>query len=356
MVFAIALFMISLTLLIFLWDSVISRIHDAELMYDMSWLSNTLSEQLVRTAGYPGDWDSSTVQVYGLAEKKDVIGFEGVIGRIIDPEKFLYFVNRTHHDYVSVRGILLGTSKYNFYVKVECRDGTVECFEGLHVPSFNGTVVCDNGLRINATNGTTNVDGGGYCIIGRYISPLASIHLTSTSTNALFTEKFNVSNIAASDEKVLTKAAEYQVVVYVGDEKGHLYVSPPYTKKDSGINFAVDINVTDAVDLYAAEFNITYDPARLTVVALFVPAAFLQCGGVGPVDNVNQGPGWMEYTLSRLGASNGCSGSGTIAKATFRGESTTDYTPLELIDVKLSDSRLNDITGSVSSGQVTVPM
>ena len=154
-VFATIIFLVALTMIIHIWDSTIAEMDAAERTYDMEWLSNTASEQLVRTHGDPKNWtyDSENVIIVGLADVRPY-GPTKVMDRIIDPDKLLHFVNITENNYAAIRSRLLGSGKYEFYTEISCLNNTKrDCFEGLYVDTIeNGSVVCLNGFNFTVVD------------------------------------------------------------------------------------------------------------------------------------------------------------------------------------------------------------
>src|SRR5690349_16751681 len=67
-------------------------------------------------------------------------------------------------------------------------------------------------------------------------------------------------------------------------------IQPPATNQASGDTFTVDVNVSGVADLYAFQFDLTFDPTLLFAV-LVTEGGFLPGGGTtffipGTIDNV----------------------------------------------------------------------
>ncbi|MFH0861366.1 MAG: hypothetical protein V1921_09210 [Candidatus Altiarchaeota archaeon] len=203
--------------LLTLWEGATTMIADSELKYELSRLATLNSEQLVRTPGYPVDWRPSDVVVFGLAESKDQIGFESYQDRLIDPDKFLYFVNKTYNEYDTVKGITLRSGEYDFFVDFRCKqDSSIECFEGLYASDIiSGTVTCANGMQLIITNHVTDASTSGdyFCRIGQHISQADAVYLIPDQKNAVFNELLNLSDPLLS-ERTLNKSFDVTFVVY----------------------------------------------------------------------------------------------------------------------------------------------
>lgn len=108
-----------------------------------------------------------------------------------------------------------------------------------------------------------------------------------------------------------------------------------------GTAFAVDIAVTDVVDLYGWEFKLYYLTGVLTATGI-VEGSFLKAGGttffsVKEVDdgyNATHGRVWAYCTL--LGVPDGVDGNGVLATVDFTVDAVGE-SPLALRDTKLSD-------------------
>ena len=118
----------------------------------------------------------------------------------------------------------------------------------------------------------------------------------------------------------------------------------------------VPVNISGVSDLYAFQFDLSYDPSIIHVTSLS-EGAFLPAGGStfflpGSIDNAL---GTLSMTADSLaGAIPGLSGSGQLAVVRFA-VLASGISPLTLSSITLLDSNLNDIPFSVSNGQVIVP-
>lgn len=153
-IFASMFFLVALGFVIYLWNTTELGIQRSDRMYEMEWVSNSVLEQLVRTSGVPPDWLPHNVVVFGLTEHQSVMGAETSKDRVLDPDKLLYFIGLTRERYSSVQRDLLGSSKYEFYLKVSClNSSTTECFDGLPLDSVASDVPCSNGFYFTVGDG-----------------------------------------------------------------------------------------------------------------------------------------------------------------------------------------------------------
>lgn len=133
-------------------------------------------------------------------------------------------------------------------------------------------------------------------------------------------------------------------------------ITPSSIVVSPGQNFSLDISITDAIDLYAFEFDLAFDPAILSAGSI-TEGPFLPTGGAatffidGTIDNT---AGTIAFTAdSLLTAIQGVDGSGILARVDFQslGVGTSSVT---LSNVILLDSAGGDITATTVDGGVTV--
>jgi general secretion pathway protein D len=117
----------------------------------------------------------------------------------------------------------------------------------------------------------------------------------------------------------------------------------------------VSVQVIDVTDLYAYQFDVTFDPAVVSGASV-TEGSFLPGGGStfffpGVVDNIS---GMITLTAGSLeGPVPGVSGSGTLATLRFAGVGL-GASPVTLSSIVLLDSVSGDITAGVENGSVTV--
>ena len=134
-----------------------------------------------------------------------------------------------------------------------------------------------------------------------------------------------------------------------------LFVDPPSSTTNVGSTISINIMLTDVVDLYAFQFDLSFDPNVLSAVSVS-EGAFLSSAGVtafvpGIIDNVGGNLFLTANTL--LTAIPGATGTGVLATAVFSAISSGS-SPLTLSNELLLDSNLSTLTDSLLAGQVTV--
>lgn len=129
-------------------------------------------------------------------------------------------------------------------------------------------------------------------------------------------------------------------------------VTTPVTVGDPVL---VTVGVVDAADVYAFQFDLDFDPARLAFTGTATEGSFLPAAGTtfffGGADN---GSGAVANTGDTLiGAVPGASGTGVLATFDFTAIAP-GVSPLSLENVLLLDSNLEAITVATSASSVTV--
>jgi hypothetical protein len=133
-----------------------------------------------------------------------------------------------------------------------------------------------------------------------------------------------------------------------------LSVQPPLLSVNAGTSFTLDVNATGVVDLYAFQFDISFDPAVLSATSIAEGGYFMANGvafAPGTIDNVAGTISLIADTLSGPGP--GFTGSTLLATATFTaiGAGASNVSPTSLI---LLDSGLNNIDVNTSPATVSV--
>lgn len=134
-----------------------------------------------------------------------------------------------------------------------------------------------------------------------------------------------------------------------------LSISPTSMDVLPGDAFSLNVEISDVIDLYAFQFDLTFDPALLAATAV-AEGPFLLNGGStffipGVIDNL--GGSIVSTADTLLGSVPGVTGSGTLA--TFSFDALVPGTsPIFLANVFLLDSSLNPIDFSVSDGSVNI--
>lgn len=132
-------------------------------------------------------------------------------------------------------------------------------------------------------------------------------------------------------------------------------VQPVSSAVGSGSTFDLMINVSDVVDLYAWQFDISFDPTILSAQQI-LEGSFLSSAGStffipGFIDNTT---GTISFTADSLvGSAEGVTGSGVLATVEFQSLSAGTST-VDLSNVGLLDSSLSDISSGAAGGTVKV--
>ena len=117
---------------------------------------------------------------------------------------------------------------------------------------------------------------------------------------------------------------------------------------------AVDVVITGVLDLYAYQFDLSFDPAVLVATGV-TEGAFLPLGGTTQFfpGSLNNTLGLVSFTIGSLnGAVPGVNGSGTLASLSFN-VGALGMSTLQLSNVVLLDSNLADLPVQLQGGTVT---
>ena len=132
-----------------------------------------------------------------------------------------------------------------------------------------------------------------------------------------------------------------------------LNVSP--SPAAEGNTVLVNVNISGAVDIYAYQFSLLFNPAVLQATTS-TEGSFLPAGGSTfyVPGTVNNTLGTVNFTIGTLlGTLPGVSGSGTLATLSFNAAALGTST-LGLRDVLLLDSELLEVAPTFTGGAVTV--
>ena len=139
LIFAVSLFVLVVILFEISWDSVLSAINMSG-SENYQHAAYRIMDDLLETPGDPRDWNSSNVNMIGIAKSRDVI----------DGDKFVSFVDIVDDNYTRAKE-LLGVSSYEFYGNLSYPNGTGIVEFGL-VP-VNGTeIAVANGIALYKGN------------------------------------------------------------------------------------------------------------------------------------------------------------------------------------------------------------
>lgn len=116
---------------------------------------------------------------------------------------------------------------------------------------------------------------------------------------------------------------------------------------------ALNVRITDVVDLYAWQFDLAFDPVLLAANAAS-EGAFLSGGGTTffSVITLDNTTGTVTLLNTLIGPEPGVSGSGTLATIHFVALSA-GTSAITLSNIVLLDSILGDIPADVRNGSVT---
>jgi general secretion pathway protein D len=134
-----------------------------------------------------------------------------------------------------------------------------------------------------------------------------------------------------------------------------LSIQPSPLSVGAGQSFGLDVDIADAADLYAFQFDLGFNPNVISGVSV-TEGSFLPSGGTtvftpGTIDNIG---GTITFNSdSLLGAIPGVTGNGTLATVEFSAISGGSSS-VNLANVILLDSTLNTIATNVASGIVNV--
>ena len=123
-----------------------------------------------------------------------------------------------------------------------------------------------------------------------------------------------------------------------------------------GSSFDVFVDISNVNDLFAFQFDISFNPAVISAVSV-TEGTFLPSGGAtsffaGSIDNIN---GSISFTADSLtGAIPGVTGDGTLTDITFQALSGS-ISPIDLSNILLLDSMLSDVAFS-STGDTVSPI
>ena len=126
-------------------------------------------------------------------------------------------------------------------------------------------------------------------------------------------------------------------------------VVPQLIRANLGQSFSIDVTVSDVVDLYAWEIELSWEPSLLGVISV-VEGTFLKLGGdTFFIYNVNDTQGHILIDCTLIGQIVGVNGNGVLATVTFLVLSVGE-TPLDLHDEVLLDHNEVQIACQVSDG------
>ena len=135
---------------------------------------------------------------------------------------------------------------------------------------------------------------------------------------------------------------------------GIISVLPSSTVVGLGSPESVTINVVGLTDLYAFQFDLTFNPSVFTVAGVNEGGLFNSVGVSFSPGTINNSAGTITFIGDSLsGSGPGISTSGTLVQITLTSIGAGSSS-ISLANVVLLDSALNDITATASGTAVTV--
>ena len=130
-----------------------------------------------------------------------------------------------------------------------------------------------------------------------------------------------------------------------------LSIQPSLSTPNVGSVFDVFVNISNASDLYAFQFDISFDPTILSAMSVTEGSLFPGSGiTTETIDNTSGSISFIADVLT--GAPSGVSGDGTLADLTFQAVSE-GTSPIALSNMILLDFDLSDIPFSKTDGTVS---
>ena len=150
------------------------------------------------------------------------------------------------------------------------------------------------------------------------------------------------------------------LLAFVAASAGTISIQPPATTLPLGSLLSLDVNVSGVSDLYAWQFDITFNPAVLSANNVTEGALFSSIGvffSPGTIDNTAGTITFIGDSLSGPGP--GISADGTLVQILFNsvnpGSSNVDLSNIILLDSNLGDITVNAVWGSVDVTGVPEP-
>ena len=142
-ILASGIFLMILTSIFVLWNTTTSKMRESEILYEMDDVSTNAIEKLVRTVGYPKDWEDievDNVSALGLItesrvlDEEKVLRFLNITGNFISPNPFDNPCSPPITNYNCNRHFL-GMGKYDFYFDITYPNGTTVRIQGQNCTS-----------------------------------------------------------------------------------------------------------------------------------------------------------------------------------------------------------------------------
>jgi len=127
---SIAVFLIVLAMLFYMWDSTVTKSTEIKDIYEMEIIATEVTEQLIRTPGIPRDWEIKENGSYKYnVSNITALGLANVEPRVLNDEKILRFIDLDYREITP----LIGTRKYDFYFNMTYINETTDNEEQLFI-------------------------------------------------------------------------------------------------------------------------------------------------------------------------------------------------------------------------------
>jgi len=113
---SVVIFFTVVSMVLFSWNYIGAKHVEQMIFNEMESVTVGISDSLIRTTGYPEEWNKTNVQIIGLADEEN----------ILNQTKIQYFVNMS---YDSIRATL-GIMNYNFYLGIRYLNDTIIEMDG----------------------------------------------------------------------------------------------------------------------------------------------------------------------------------------------------------------------------------
>jgi len=130
---SVVIFFSVVVMILFSWNYTSAKHTEQMIFNEMESMSVGISDSLIRTKGYPEEWNKTNVQIIGLAQEEN----------ILNQTKILYFVNMSYDNSRATMDIL----NYNFYLGIRYLNETIitlngtDLETGLHPSGFSNSTM-----------------------------------------------------------------------------------------------------------------------------------------------------------------------------------------------------------------------
>jgi len=137
-------------------------------------------------------------------------------------------------------------------------------------------------------------------------------------------------------------------------KEARLYVQPATVNVNNGDTVKLEVYVGDVADFLGYQFDVSYDSAKLEFQGMD-DGTFLSNNGAYQVYCIDYKtePGMVKNVICAKLGQGGLEGTGLLKTMTFKAIAT-GTSPITLSNVKLADSKANDIKFTSANGEVVV--